>query len=135
MGSMPAGGAQAQQGLPGTSAGQKRAAIRSRALALSPTGRSWAAATTEGILIHSLDPALVFDPTDLAEDVTPGGESICCQFLQFASFRVGRCNRLGLAEAASSRNACSILMRGGERKATRGERSGPRYSLAQICLG
>ena len=69
---MLAGGAGAQHNLPGTGVAHKRPVIRSRAVALSPTGRAWAAATTEGVLIHSLDPALVFDPSDLAEDVTPG---------------------------------------------------------------
>ena len=40
-------------------------------MALSPTGRSWAAATSEGVLLYSLDDDMIFDPTDLAEDVTP----------------------------------------------------------------
>ena len=47
------------------------AQVRTRCVALSPTGRSWSAATTEGLLLYSVDDALVFDPTDLAEDVTP----------------------------------------------------------------
>ncbi|CAM9298864.1 unnamed protein product [Lampetra planeri] len=34
-------------------------------------GRSWAATTTEGLLIYSLDGTLVFDPYDLDLDVTP----------------------------------------------------------------
>ena len=36
-----------------------------------PTGRSWSAATTEGLLIYSLDNTLTFDPIDLDTDVTP----------------------------------------------------------------
>ncbi len=56
--------------VPGT-AGKKRAAARSRAVCLAPTGRSWAAATTEGLLLYSVDDSLVFDPTDLTEDLTP----------------------------------------------------------------
>ena len=40
-------------------------------MALAPTGRSFAAATTEGLLVYTLDQGLVFDPTDLAQDVTP----------------------------------------------------------------
>jgi hypothetical protein len=47
--------------------------VRCRALALAPTGASWAAGTTEGLLLYSLDAGAVFDPTDLAEDVTPAG--------------------------------------------------------------
>ncbi|KAK9810682.1 hypothetical protein WJX73_010596 [Symbiochloris irregularis] len=66
-----AGRAAAEHDLPGTGARRKRPVIRCRAVALSPTGAAWAAATTEGILMHSLDPGLVFDPSDLAEDVTP----------------------------------------------------------------
>lgn len=44
--------------------------LRCRALALSPTGASWAAATPEGILLYSLDSTALFDPTDLAEDIS-----------------------------------------------------------------
>lgn len=40
-------------------------------MALSPSERSWAAATTEGLLLYSLDEGMVFDPTDLGEEVTP----------------------------------------------------------------
>ncbi|XP_076839632.1 PWP2 small subunit processome component [Brachyhypopomus gauderio] len=45
--------------------------IRVSSLHFSPTGRSWAAASTEGLLIYSLDTSLVFDPYDLDMDVTP----------------------------------------------------------------
>ncbi|XP_062866597.1 PWP2 small subunit processome component [Trichomycterus rosablanca] len=45
--------------------------IRVPSLRFSPTGRSWAAASTEGLLIYSLDASLVFDPYDLDMDVTP----------------------------------------------------------------
>ncbi|KJE90934.1 WD repeat protein [Capsaspora owczarzaki ATCC 30864] len=45
--------------------------IRTRGVQFSPTGRSWAAASTEGLLIFSLDESLVFDPVDLDVDVTP----------------------------------------------------------------
>ena len=37
----------------------------------SYTGRAWAATTTEGLLIYSLDSNLVFDPFDLEMDITP----------------------------------------------------------------
>lgn len=37
----------------------------------SPTGRSWAAATTEGLLIYSLDNNMIFDPYDLEIEITP----------------------------------------------------------------
>uniref|UniRef100_A0A667XMP3 PWP2 small subunit processome component n=1 Tax=Myripristis murdjan TaxID=586833 RepID=A0A667XMP3_9TELE len=45
--------------------------IRVSSLRFSPTGRSWAATTTEGLLVYSLDSSLVFDPYDLDLDVTP----------------------------------------------------------------
>ena len=56
--------------MPGTGS-KRKAAIRSRAVTLSPTGQTWAAATTEGLLLYSLDQGLVFDPTHLTEDITP----------------------------------------------------------------
>ena len=40
-------------------------------LSLCVTGQSWAAVTTEGLLVYTLDTGLVFDPLDLAEEVTP----------------------------------------------------------------
>ncbi|XP_042189769.1 periodic tryptophan protein 2 homolog [Callorhinchus milii] len=45
--------------------------IRVSCLRFSPTGRSWAATTSEGLLIFSLDGSVVFDPFDLDEEVTP----------------------------------------------------------------
>eukprot|EP00775_Hariotina_reticulata_P006700 gene6700-6923_t len=56
--------------VPGTNT-RKRPVARTRALALSPTGATWAAATTEGLVIYALDMGLVFDPTDLTESLTP----------------------------------------------------------------
>ena len=46
-----AGGAAGESGLPGTG-GRRAPAIRTRHVALSPTGRAWAAATTEGLLLY-----------------------------------------------------------------------------------
>lgn len=40
-------------------------------LQFSPTGQQWAAATTEGLLIYSLNSNLVFDPWDLQLGITP----------------------------------------------------------------
>lgn len=37
----------------------------------SATGRQWAATTTEGLLVYSLDSSLTFDPFDLTLDLTP----------------------------------------------------------------
>ncbi|PIA65537.1 hypothetical protein AQUCO_00100792v1 [Aquilegia coerulea] len=57
--------------LPGSMPNQGRPIIRTKCLRIAPTGRSWAAATTEGVLIYSIDESFVFDPTDLDMDVTP----------------------------------------------------------------
>ena len=38
---------------------------------LPSLGRAWAAVSTEGLLIYSLDKGVVFDPHDLTEEVTP----------------------------------------------------------------
>jgi len=48
-----------------------RPEIRVTGVAFSPTGRSFAAASTEGLLLYSLDHMVVFDPFDLDVDVTP----------------------------------------------------------------
>ncbi|KAJ4468761.1 quinon protein alcohol dehydrogenase-like superfamily [Lentinula aciculospora] len=64
--------------LPGAQGGDlsvrrhKRAA-RTKCVRFSPTGRSWAAASTEGLLIYSLDTPNTadFDPFDLSLDLTP----------------------------------------------------------------
>lgn len=53
------------------SARKARPAIRVASLAFSPTGRAFTAASTEGLLIYSLDDHVVFDPFDLDIDITP----------------------------------------------------------------
>ncbi|NWR03522.1 PWP2 protein, partial [Paradoxornis webbianus] len=45
--------------------------IRVTCVRFCPTGRSWAATTTEGLLLYSLDSGLIFDPFELDIDVTP----------------------------------------------------------------
>uniref|UniRef100_A0A0V0IW21 Putative periodic tryptophan protein 2-like n=1 Tax=Solanum chacoense TaxID=4108 RepID=A0A0V0IW21_SOLCH len=57
--------------LPGSMPNHGRAVIRTKCLRIAPTGRSWAAATTEGVLIYSMDESFIFDPTDLDIDLTP----------------------------------------------------------------
>ncbi|XP_058152309.1 LOW QUALITY PROTEIN: periodic tryptophan protein 2 homolog [Dasypus novemcinctus] len=46
--------------------------IRVTSLRFSPTGRCWAATTTEGLLVYSLDSSVAFDPYELDTSVTPG---------------------------------------------------------------
>ncbi|KAI9880943.1 MAG: hypothetical protein M1830_010011 [Pleopsidium flavum] len=62
--------------LPGAVRGNRlsmrgRPEIRVPAVAFSPTGRAFCAASTEGLLIYSLDVALQFDPFDLDISITP----------------------------------------------------------------
>ena len=47
-------------------------------------GRAWSAATTEGLLTYSLDVAMVFDPYDLAMDVTPESTKEVLQNREFS---------------------------------------------------
>ncbi|KAK2763079.1 hypothetical protein FQN54_009712 [Arachnomyces sp. PD_36] len=48
-----------------------RPEVRVTAVAFAPTGRSFCACSTEGLLIYSLDTTLVFDPFDLDISITP----------------------------------------------------------------
>eukprot|EP01135_Chromosphaera_perkinsii_P011597 Nk52_evm36s2449 gene=Nk52_evmTU36s2449 len=62
--------------LPGVSSGdlskrKTRPEIRTKDIQFSPTGRSWAATSTEGLVIYSLDDYMVFDPFNLDIDITP----------------------------------------------------------------
>jgi periodic tryptophan protein 2 len=45
--------------------------VRVPSVAFSPTGRAFCAASTEGLLVYSLDAGVQFDPFDLDVDVTP----------------------------------------------------------------
>uniref|UniRef100_A0A803LN58 Small-subunit processome Utp12 domain-containing protein n=1 Tax=Chenopodium quinoa TaxID=63459 RepID=A0A803LN58_CHEQI len=57
--------------LPGSMPNRGRPVIRTKCLRIAPTGRSFVAATTEGVLVYSVDESFIFDPTDLDIDVTP----------------------------------------------------------------
>lgn len=62
--------------LPGATRGDMserhaRPEIRVSALHCSPMGRAFCVASTEGLLIYSLDSAVQFDPLDLDADITP----------------------------------------------------------------
>ncbi|RPD61329.1 WD40 repeat-like protein [Lentinus tigrinus ALCF2SS1-7] len=48
-----------------------RQEARTKCVRFSPTGRAWAAASTEGLLIYSVDESIAFDPFDLDIDLTP----------------------------------------------------------------
>lgn len=62
--------------LPGTTKGDMskrryRQEARTKCVRFSPTGHAWAAASTEGLLIYSIDDTIAFDPFDLDMDLTP----------------------------------------------------------------
>lgn len=57
--------------LPGSMPNRGRPIVQTKCLRIAPTGRSWAAATTEGVQVYSIDESFIFDPTDLDIDVTP----------------------------------------------------------------
>ncbi|KAI0266497.1 WD repeat protein [Gloeopeniophorella convolvens] len=44
---------------------------RTKCIQFSPTGLAWAAASTEGLLIYSVDDGIAFDPFDLSIEITP----------------------------------------------------------------
>jgi len=62
--------------LPGAARGdlskrRYRQEAKTSCVRFSSTGRSWAAASTEGLLIYTLDESTSFDPFDLSLDLTP----------------------------------------------------------------
>lgn len=48
-----------------------RPTVQSFCVRFSPSGRSWAAATTEGILVYALDVSQTFEPLGLSRNTTP----------------------------------------------------------------
>ncbi|XP_018569437.1 periodic tryptophan protein 2 homolog [Anoplophora glabripennis] len=59
--------------------------VRVFSLQFSPTGQQWAAATTEGLLIYSLNSDLVFDPWDLQIGITPAAVREAVEEQDFAN--------------------------------------------------
>ncbi|KAI9828417.1 MAG: hypothetical protein M1832_002845 [Thelocarpon impressellum] len=62
--------------LPGTKRGdpslrKQRPEVRVTGVAFSPSNAAFCAASTEGLLVYSLDPGVAFDPIDLSVDITP----------------------------------------------------------------
>jgi len=60
-----------------------RPVARTKSITCAPTGRAWAAATTEGIVIYSLDHTLLFDPLDLDIDITPANIQLALKNKEF----------------------------------------------------
>ncbi|THC96868.1 hypothetical protein EYZ11_003638 [Aspergillus tanneri] len=68
--------ARVDRSLPGAKRGDAgtrttRPEVRVTSVDFSPTGRAFCAASTEGLLIYSLDTEFLFDPYDLDIDITP----------------------------------------------------------------
>ncbi|OAA41843.1 Periodic tryptophan protein 2 [Beauveria brongniartii RCEF 3172] len=69
--------ARAAEGLPGSKRGGDPSArkrfpeVRVSGIAFSPAGTSFCAASTEGLLVYSLDTTVQFDPFDLNIEITP----------------------------------------------------------------
>ena len=70
-----AGSAPAPRGVTRRSERVTKLAVRAASVRFAPDGRSWAAASTEGLLIYSLDDALQFDPSGLELTTTPDAVS------------------------------------------------------------
>lgn len=75
--------------LPGSARGdlglrRGRPEIRVRGLAFAPSGSSFCVASTEGLLIYSLENTFEFDPFDLSIDVTPASTLQALNDRQFA---------------------------------------------------
>ncbi|KAG0678652.1 U3 snoRNP protein [Pichia californica] len=51
--------------------------VRVMCVGFSPTANAFAAASTEGLLVYSVDDSLIFDPIDLDIDVTPENTLLC----------------------------------------------------------
>jgi len=67
------------------SARQTRPEVRVPAVAFSPTGTTFCAASTEGLLLYSLDSMLNFDPFDLDLDITPANTLEAIQVKDYLS--------------------------------------------------
>jgi periodic tryptophan protein 2 len=66
-----------------TGARKVRLAIATKQVRFSPDARSWAAATTEGMLVYTLDDAAAFDPCELDIEVTAEGVAVAIAGREF----------------------------------------------------
>lgn len=51
----------------------------------SPSGQSWSAATTEGLMVFSLDKGVIFDPYYLSLEVTPKSIRECLKNEEYST--------------------------------------------------
>lgn len=52
---------------------------------MCPTGQAWAAVTTEGLLVYSLDSGVVFDPFHLDMNITPASVMLQLKKQEYAA--------------------------------------------------
>lgn len=71
--------------------------VRVPGVSFSPTGRAFCAASTEGLLVYSLDASIAFDPFDLDLDITPQSTLATLQKKEFLKALV-MCFRLNNAK-------------------------------------
>ena len=85
-----------------------RQTIRAKSVRFSPSGRGWGVASTEGLLLYSLDRFCVFDPTNLTEDATTDN---CIKAIGEGKFNVALSISYRLGDFSMSQramSACSI---------------------------
>jgi len=85
-------------------------------LRFSPSGRDWAAATTQGLQLFSVDPALLFVPIDLDVTVTPQAVSQAIAQQQYPlalsfSLQLGEGDTIRKAVGATPIDAVPIVVR------------------------
>ncbi len=93
-----------------------RAELVSHCLRFSPSGRDWAAATTQGLQLFSVDPALLFVPLDLDIAVTPQAVTQAIASQQFAmaltfSLQLGEGDVIRKAIGATPLSAVTMVVR------------------------
>lgn len=60
-----------------------RQEARTKCIRFSPTGKTWAAVSTEGLLVYSLDETFIFDPFDLDMELTPSSVAFVLEQHEF----------------------------------------------------
>ena len=94
--------------LPGVAKGDHSARafkpeIQVSCVSFSPTSRSWSACSTEGLLLYSLDSALLFDPFDLEINITP---SSVAEHLAAENYAAALMQALRLNEESLTAHVC-----------------------------
>eukprot|EP01083_Nonionella_stella_P087419 243227_1 len=107
--------------LPGVKEGdlssrKTKLAIRSKCVRFSPTGRAWACASTEGLLMYSLDQEMTFDPVEMDMEVTPKAIRKCMAEKDFSkalvmSLRLNETKLIRLAVESTPLSEVELVIR------------------------